>query len=101
MISRRMLLSLLIVALGLGMLTFSPLSIQASSFEPAPAASNSEQTELCRTILTRALDRLGNTCTQLSRNNACYGNDQVKADLVEQTPFKFNSRGDRAPIQMI
>jgi hypothetical protein len=68
---------------------------------PVPAsAANLDQGEACRAILTRAMQTLGNNCDKLTRNSACYGNDNVKAELTSNA-VKFSSLGDKAPIQTI
>jgi hypothetical protein len=59
------------------------------------------QEEICRTILTRAMDALRDNCNTMSRNNACYGSNTVRAVLTANTPSKFEKLGDKAPIQAI
>lgn len=61
---------------------------------------NAKEKDTCQAILTHAIETLNNTCDKLDRNNACYGNNAVEAEL-NSTTIKFNTTGDRAPIRMI
>jgi len=55
----------------------------------------------CEAILTQALAVLQNSCTQLGRNTACYGNNQVTAKPSGNGILKFDQVGDTASIQSI
>jgi hypothetical protein len=67
---------------------------------PAPA-SNLLAGGTCEEILTRAMQNLQSICSDVSRNNACYGNNQVKAEPNAGAALKFDIAGDRAPIRNI
>src|SRR4051812_37175893 len=54
-------------------------------------------TNLCQTVMTRAMDTLQSTCTRVGRNKACYGNNLVKAD----TQAQFSNVGDITNISEI
>jgi hypothetical protein len=69
---------------------------------PVPAVlPNAVSAETCAQILTRAVESLQSTCNDLSRNNACYGNNQVKAEPNSGATLKFDAIGDREPIRNI
>jgi hypothetical protein len=70
---------------------------------PVPAVSSPKRVaaETCAQILTRAFQTLQSTCNEVSRNSACYGNNQVKAEPKVGAALKFATAGDRAPIRSI
>ncbi len=41
----------------------------------------------CPELVKRALTAVANVCTTLGRNEACYGNDRLQAELQDTTPF--------------
>lgn len=57
------------------------------------------QASTCAEILTRALNTLKSSCRQLGRDEACYGNALVVADLRDA--LHFTQRGDQVPVQAI
>ncbi|MCC7450752.1 MAG: hypothetical protein IT324_25280 [Anaerolineae bacterium] len=72
----------------------------SSQIQPGYIVANAAQQNTCQAILSHAIETLNNTCDKLDRNNACYGNNAVEAEL-NSTTIKFNTLGDRAPIRMI
>ncbi|MFN8421224.1 MAG: hypothetical protein U0528_18570 [Anaerolineae bacterium] len=81
---------LLISGVVLGLLTtLSPLSETARA-----GAAN------CATILQRATDTLKLSCSDVGRNEACYGNDDVTAELREPA-LNFNTVGARIAVHSI
>jgi hypothetical protein len=87
----------LIVALAIA------IPIQGTHAEPkspaAPPLLAADAT--CEEILTRAMQSVQSTCNDVSRNNACYGSNQVKAEPNGGAALKFDVVGDRAPIRNI
>lgn len=45
----------------------------------------------CPVLVQQALESVGNSCTNLDRNNACYGFNRVNATFVETQPEDFFS----------
>ncbi|MCC7447937.1 MAG: hypothetical protein IT324_11000 [Anaerolineae bacterium] len=99
---RRFLVAILAAFFGLSLtLTTAQPRAAASAAQPVPVnAVDAQQTNTCQTILTRAMEALNNNCSNLDRNKACYGNNAVDAELQNPT-VKFNTLGDKAPIQAI
>jgi hypothetical protein len=88
----------LIVALAI------TIPIQGTHAEPnTPAARSSKLATdaTCEEILTRAMQSLQSTCNDVTRNSACYGNNQVKVEPKVGAALKFDVVGDRAPIRNI
>src|SRR6185503_9966208 len=86
----------LIVALAIA------IPIQGTHAEPnTPAAHSSKLATdaTCEEILTRAMQSLQSTCNDVTRNSACYGNNQVKVEPKVGAALKFDVVGDRAPIR--
>ena len=65
----------------------------------AAAPDQHARASTCTDILTRALNTLRQTCRQLQRDEACYGNALVVADLRDA--LDFAKRGDQVPVQSI
>jgi hypothetical protein len=65
----------------------------------APDSSAANEASSCQAILTRALETLHNTCDKLNRNSACYGNNNIQAELTAAQ--SFSTMGDKVPIQII
>jgi hypothetical protein len=51
--------------------------------------------------MNAALNSVYQGCFRLGRNNACYGNNNLKADLVQNAAVAFSSVGDQAPLSKI
>lgn len=53
----------------------------------------------CPALVEQALTALGDNCSELERNSACYGYDRVEATFTEEVAPDFFSRpGDRTPL---
>lgn len=52
------------------------------------------QAKTCDQLVTTALDAVGDVCSALSRNQACYGNRLVQAELQPNVQAEFGSVGD-------
>ena len=74
---------------------------RAEPASPVAPASNLLAGGTCEEILTQAMQNLQSICSDVTRNNACYGNNQVKAEPNAGTSLKFDIAGDRAPIRNI
>lgn len=72
----------------------------AASQAPAQAAPKLQREE-CQAIVTHALDVLQDRCSELDRNKACYGNNQISTELNGDASFKFQDPGDQIPIKVI
>jgi hypothetical protein len=89
---------LLLVGLAI-LLPFTGTHAQPSA--PGAFSPKRVPAETCAQILTRAFQNLQSTCTDIRRNSACYGNNQVKAEPNVGAALKFDTAGDRAPIHII
>ncbi len=99
MATKRLISTLCIIFLGIasGFFIEQP-GVQAAA--PDTSARNAPQgTASCQEILNRALETLHNTCDQIGRNKACYGNDNIRAEL--KNAVQFSHMGDNVPIQAI
>jgi len=55
--------------------------------------------ETCTALVKQALDAVGNSCTEMDRNNACYGYNNVAAEFAEvETPPTFSVPSDRTAL---
>lgn len=73
----------------------------ATSTEPELPSGKVQDAVTCHAILTRAFETLQNTCNSVARNRACYGNNNVVAQLNDTSSGPFSTPGDRVPIQVI
>jgi LysM repeat protein len=55
----------------------------------------------CDALITEALNRANNTCSTLGRNQACYGNNQVQAELQPGATSPFAATGDIVGVESI
>src|SRR5712691_2211233 len=81
-----------------------PLQVSLAQNIPAsgPAAGPRVSAEnSCQAILAKALSTLENTCSAVSRNTACYGNNNVQVEAANAANIKFDTVGDMAPIKGI
>lgn len=68
------------------LLSFPPTSTQAQSTSP---------TDTCPVIVEDALDQLDLVCTQLGRNEACYGHSAIEAEAqADIASLQFDVPGD-------
>jgi hypothetical protein len=55
--------------------------------------------ETCTALVKQALDAVGNSCTEMDRNNACYGYNLVSAQFAEETASEnFSVPSDRTGL---
>ncbi|GAB1422470.1 hypothetical protein MASR2M15_27040 [Anaerolineales bacterium] len=60
------------------------------------------QDDSCNALVVKALNAVGNDCSQLDRNTACYGYSQIKADFSETVADNyFTVPADRADLSLI
>ncbi len=52
----------------------------------------------CDALITRAMDTASVSCGTLDRNEACYGNNLVQAQLQANATASFQTAGDIAPL---
>jgi LysM repeat protein len=84
----RLLRSLPLFIVGVALLSFMP-------------ASGFAQTS-CPALVERAITALGNNCSGLDRNNACYGYEQVQATFSEDvSPDFFTHPADRTALTTV
>jgi hypothetical protein len=48
----------------------------------------------CPAVVQTALEIATDACTNLGRNQACYGNVTLEAESLTGTPFTFDKAGD-------
>ena len=94
------------IILAIGMLTLGQgiasskagITPELPPAEPIPAQAK----DICRAIMTQAFETLQDSCQDVARNTACYGNT-----FVEATPFdtaqllSFAAPGDKAALKKI
>jgi hypothetical protein len=97
MTPKRLVLTTITILLTLVLATV----LSAGSSHEIFLKANAESLSSCQEILTRAFDILQNSCKQLGRNKACYGNDKVKAEPRGDSNLTFEQVGDTAAIQTI
>lgn len=67
-----------------------------------PTAEPATQTNLtCDALVETALQAVNETCTGLGRNQACYGSDQVTAELQVNADAKFDAVGDIVNLPLL
>ncbi len=54
-----------------------------------PALIQAQEDSNCPALVQQALESVGNSCTNLDRNNACYGFNRVNATFAEVQPEDF------------
>lgn len=63
------------------------------------AALPPQQSQTCPSIVEQALDRVGDFCRDLGRNQVCYGNRLVTATTWDETDLPgFDAAGDKAGL---
>ena len=90
-------------------LTQTPSPTADSKVTPDSAAPTTEsatsiptvQHDSCQAILSKAYQSIQTVCGTLDRNKACYGNDNVKAELISAENGSFSTPGDILPIKVI
>src|SRR5258708_21387419 len=85
-------IGIFLLALILGLTVRSSAGATGMRWTQAPS---------CEQILSNALATLDETCDGLGRNKACYGNNAIQSQPVENVSLKFDTVGDKAPIQAI
>jgi hypothetical protein len=60
------------------------------------------QADFCPALVTRALEQVGQNCSSLDRNSACYGFNRVNATfLTEQEETTFSQPADQVQIELL
>ncbi len=86
-------------AVIIALLTACTLSQEAPTAQPVPPTATATAVVLsCDALVTRAMDTAGSACGALDRNQACYGNNKVKADMRAGANASFSKSGDIAPL---
>src|SRR5690349_4198482 len=55
----------------------------------------------CDTQVNNAITMLEQSCLSLGLDEVCYGNNTLKARLINQTPAQFDARGDVIPVAVM
>lgn len=65
----------------------------------APVQAQQIGDETCTALVTQALEAVGTSCTEMDRNNACYGYNNVSAEFAEEAPAQsFSVPSDRTAL---
>ncbi len=88
----------LFLALVLAACTLSAQEAPTQSIPPTAAATPTVVAASCDALITRAMDTADSACSALDRNEACYGNNKVQAELRAGVNASFSKSGDIAPI---
>src|SRR5262245_36279681 len=74
------------------------LGIVVLSYMPASGLAQTS----CPSLVEQAITALGDNCSALDRNSACYGYDNVEATFTEEvTPDYFVHPADRATLTTV
>nr|PZN58710.1 MAG: hypothetical protein DIU68_01320 [Chloroflexota bacterium] len=65
-----------------------------ATVQPTEVAASPTETPACDAIIRSAIERVGETCDMLGRNEACYGNTLVEAEFREDVEARFSEAGD-------
>ena len=93
----RPLLATILLTLVLAARIFVQAAPPLQDADLAPVAAQ-EVVSTCDALITRAMDTAGESCGTLDRNEACYGNNLVQAELQENVTDVFGTTGDVAPL---
>lgn len=74
---------------------------QTSEPTSAPPTATTVVQLSCDELVTQALNRANNTCSTLGRNQACYGNNLVQAELQPGASSVFAATGDIVGVDSI
>src|SRR6187549_181481 len=75
-----------ILLLGVFLLAFAGVSAQ-------------DEADTCPVLVAKALEAVQTACSELGRNQACYGNDRIEALFDEAgDPVTFTQPSDRVPV---
>ncbi len=55
----------------------------------------------CDDLVTTALNRANQVCDTIGRNQACYGNNLIDAEMQPNSPVTFNKEGDVVNVDLI
>jgi hypothetical protein len=59
------------------------------------------QSDFCADLLIPTLEQVSSLCSELGRNEICYGNNLVEASFIGDTPVDFTSPSDIAPVPLL
>ncbi len=94
------------VIIWLAMLVLAGCNLSQTD-EPTPIASvptstvTTATTLNCDDLVTTALNRANKVCTTLGRNQACYGNNLIDAELQANATTTFSKEGDIVNVDLI
>ncbi|MEZ4667251.1 MAG: LysM domain-containing protein [Anaerolineae bacterium] len=91
---------LTLVVLALVVLSGCNLS-QTEEPTPQPPTVTPAPRLNCDDLVTQALNQANNSCSALGRNQACYGNNLVRAELKPNATLPFASDGDIVGIEAL
>jgi hypothetical protein len=65
------------------------------------ATAMAERNATCRALIERAMQASDDFCDEIGSNQACYGNNTIKADLESGATQKFSERGDIIDVDQV
>jgi len=65
------------------------------------ATAVAERNASCRALIEKAMQASDDFCNGIGSNQACYGNNTIKADLEPGTTQKFSERGDIIDVDQV
>lgn len=74
----------------------------SQSDEPTPTLPTETPATLsCDTLVTRALEKANQSCNMIGRNQACYGNNLVRAEFQPNITLSFANSGDVVDVSTL
>lgn len=65
------------------------------------AQDDDSQDNLCASIVTDALQTVGSSCTEIGRNEICFGHQTIQVEWQDDVASAFETSGDRIPTTSI
>ena len=79
-----------------------PPLLAAIIFGVATPAAAALDSAMCQSVVTQALQVIQDKCSNISRNSACYGNNQIQASFADSdAPPTFQTLGDVVALKQI
>ncbi|MBA3872215.1 MAG: LysM peptidoglycan-binding domain-containing protein [Anaerolineae bacterium] len=88
----------LLVLAGCNLSQTAETTVEPASRTPAPTIATSLS---CDDLVTTALNRANQVCTTLGRNQVCYGNNLIDAELQPNATTNFSKAGDIVGVDLI
>ncbi len=88
----------LFVLAGCNLSQSAETTVETPSPTPAPTIAASLS---CDDLVTTALNKANQVCTGLSRNQVCYGNNLIDAELQANATTNFSKAGDIVNVDLI